>query len=374
MDIARGGRERSTAQIAEALARRGGDVTVLCQQASWSAGGVQVRALGRRGLGRVSRLKNFVADVQSQMRLGQYDIVHAMLPVPGANVYQPRGGTVPGQRGACLRRRDPVGRALAAAAEPLNLRRRRMGRLEREVVADRRVLCLPGSRMVAAELQWYYGRTEGVRVVYNAVDVPDCDLPRRTEWRRARREELGVDEEATVFLTVATNFELKGVAEAIVAFARWYDSTGRRRPARLVAVGRQMPESYQQVAGMRSVGEEVIFIGPTEEVFQWYAAADGVVLLSWYDPCSRVVLEALRWGIPSITTTYNGAAELLAGGAGAVVESPRDTAAVAAAMDRLADPRRRAEMAAACRRVAGAASLDRHVDELLDAYAAAVRK
>ena len=112
----------------------------------------------------------------------------------------------------------------------------------------------------------------------------------------------------------------------------------------------------------------MVFVGPTDEIHQWYAAADACVLLSWYDPCSRVVLEATRWGIPSITTVYNGASEILADGAGIIVGSPKDRRAVAAAMEELADPHRRAMRARACLDVAERLSMDRHVEELLKIY------
>ncbi|KPK85701.1 MAG: hypothetical protein AMJ81_03065 [Phycisphaerae bacterium SM23_33] len=369
MDPGLGGRETSTGQIACELARRGHQVTVLCQKGSWRAPGAAVRCLRSGGLLRVVRLKRFVAAVQQEIDGGAYDVIHSMLPVPGADVYQPRGGTVPAQQAASLRRRRGLGRLGRQLLESLNLCRQHTAELERQVVADSRTLCLAVSEMVALEFDRYYGRAEGVRVIYNAVDVPDPDLPQRVQWRRQRRQELGVGEEALVFLTVAANFELKGVAETITAFARWCHSHGRRMDARLVIVGREMPEGYMARAGMHSVGSDVVFIPPTPEIFQWYAAADAVVLLSWYDPCSRVVLEATRWGIPSITTVYNGAAEVLGYGGGMVVESPRAVRAVAAAMDELADRRRRAVRAEACRQAAGKLSTQRHVDELLAAYA-----
>jgi len=368
MDTSRGGRETSTAQIASALVRRGHQVAILCRRGSWRGEGVEVVALGRRGLTRAGRLRNFVADVQRAIQDGRYDVVHAMLPVPGADVYQPRGGTVPAQLEASLRRRWLLGRWAVKLTEPLNRRRRAMADLERRVAADPRILCLAVSRMVAEELSRHYGRTDNVRVIFNAVDAPDPECPDRADWRQRLRFQLGVSQGDPVFLTVATNFGLKGVAEAIEAFASWYHSGNQRRNARLVVVGREEPEGYRRHAGLRDVGGQVVFVPPTPDVFPWYAAADACILLSWYDPCSRVVLEATRWGIPSITTAYNGAAEVLADGAGIIVESPRDRRAIVAAFEELTDPQRREARAEACRRVADRLSMDRHVEELLEAY------
>jgi len=364
MDPSRGGRERSTQQIAAALARRGHEVVVLCQEGASDSPGVEVCPLGARGRLRWSRLAHYVADARRAFREADYDVVHAVLPVPGADVYQPRGGTVPAQRRANQRRRPAWLRACFDLAEPANRCRRRLARLERRVMADASVVCLAVSEMVAEEFRRHYGRTRGVRVIYNGVDVPDPDGPRRERWRRERRASIGAADDAAVFLTVATNPRLKGVGEAVEALFG-----AGRTGARLVVVGDERGEARRRAEAL-GAGDRVHVFGRTDEVFPWYAAADAVVLLSWYDPCSRVVLEAVRWRLPAITTRFNGAAEVLAGGAGIVVDSPRETAAVRAAMDELADPARRAARADACRDVADGLSVDRHVDELLEVYQA----
>ena len=374
MDTARGGRETSTAQIAVELARRGHEVTILCQQGSWLGEGVEVRQLGRRGVLRCRRLANFVAEVGRAVAGSDFDVVHAMLPVPGSNVYQLRSGTVPAQRAASLRRRQWPQRALCRLTQPLNFRRRLMAELERRLVADPDVMCLAGSRMVADELRHHYGRDSNVRVIFNAVDVPDPDDLRRTQWRRELRDRMRLAPDGFVLLTVATNFELKGVREAITAFGRWVGGPGRDVDGRLIVVGRDWFESYQSWARRLGVGRRVHFVPPVDEIFRWYAAADACILLSWYDPCSRVVLEATRWAVPSITTAFNGAAEVLADGGGIVVPSPRDVRAVAAAIGELADPQKRLARSRACGRKASELSIERHVDELLAVYAEAAGK
>jgi len=363
----RGGRERSTEQIARGLAARGHEVTVLCQRGR-ECEGVAVEPLATMGLGRAAKLRSFVQAVQRRTGGGAFDVVHAMLPVPGANVYQPRGGTVPAQQEAGLRRRDPLSRALAAATEPLRKHRAAMADLERQVMGDAGTACLAVSRMVAEEFREHYNREHGVRVVYNAVDVPNWSEEQRADHRQRLRYRLEVEPETPVFITVATNFELKGVQESIAAFAEWFHRDPTRKDARLIVIGREMIEGYQRAAGLRDVGRMVQFLAPTDEVFPWYCAADACVLLSWYDPCSRVVLEAARWGLPSVTTIFNGAAEVLAGGAGIVVSSPRDKRAVAAALDELSDPARRAARRERCAALDERLGMDRHIEELLVTY------
>jgi len=369
MNPARGGRERSTAQIADNLARRGHKVSILCQESALdAAGGATVLPVGSRGSGRTAGLRCFVGDVQRETGGGRYDIVHATLPVPGANVYQPRGGTVPGRRDASRRRRPFYAGVLGALFGPLNRHRALVARLERQVVFEPSVRCLAVSQMVAEEFQRHYDRTRNVRVVYNGVDVPPINDAERARWRRMKRQELGIPPDAVVFLTAAENYALKGVMETLESFTLLL----RHRPdanARLVVAGGWNPEPILDRAGVWAIADRVHAIGHTDEIFHWYAAADAVVLLSWYDPCSRVVLEAVRWGIPAITTTFNGASEVLADGAGTVVASPRHTKEAAAAMAELMNSSARAARRQACGAIADSLSVDRHVDELLAVYA-----
>ena len=368
MEPSRGGRETSMAQIAAELAKRGHEVSVVCQYASWKAQGVHLCQLGQRGFLRIQQLRNFIADAQRMLKSRHFDIVHSSLPVPGANVYQPRGGTVPAQVASRLRRGSLIRKLTVALNEQLKLRRRVMRELERQVVEDPNVLCLAVSNLVAEEFKHYYRRHNGVVIIHNGVGAPDANCPERVHWRQQKRRELGVGPDAFVLLSVAHNFALKGVAETITAFARWYHQRGADTEARLVVVGHDKPEVYRRRADKEGVGALVVFAGPADKIFQWYAAADACILLSWYDPCSRVVLEAIRWGIPSITTAHNGAAELLADG-GIVVNSPTDTQSIVTALNSLYDREFRAERAQNCLRLADQVGIQRHVDELLKAYA-----
>jgi UDP-glucose:(heptosyl)LPS alpha-1,3-glucosyltransferase len=375
MDAAKGGRETSTAQIASALASLGQDVTILCQAGTWPDDTVKLRVVGDGKVpgrfdawGRLGRLRKFVHAVQREIRPGQYDIVHTMLPIPGANVYQPRSGTVPAQWSASMRRRKLAGKIYAAAGSPLNVCRHYQGYLERKMVADPNVLCLCVSQMVAGELGRYYRRRENVCVIYNAVDAPDPASPLRAEWRQKLRSQLGACDTTPVFLSVATNFVLKGTGETITAFAQWRRGNPGRDGYLVIVGGRRSAYRFQRQADKLGVADKVVFVPLTQDIFPWYAAADAVVLLSWYDPCSRVVLEAVRWHIPAITTAYNGAGEVLADGAGLVVDSPRNTTAVVAAMNGLADFSQRQTYVQACREIAPQLSTQRHALELLQAY------
>jgi len=235
------------------------------------------------------------------------------------------------------------------------------------VAEDPKAICLCVSEMIAKEYDTHYHRRDGVRVIYNSVDVPANDGVDRAVWRRQKRAKLSVGPDDLVLLCVAQNFPLKGVAEAIKAFARWYHSRPTHSGACLVVVGRDVSRHYLRLVREAGMAERVVFPGASKEIFSWYAAADACVLLSWYDPCSLVVLEAARWGIPCITTAFNGATALLGAG-GVLVPSPADTEAVVAGLDKLADPQQRQEMSRICLGMADELSMERYIDQLLELY------
>ncbi len=360
MDSTRGGRERSVAEIAAELARRGHDVTVLCQEGNLDLTGVKVLPLGFAGL---SQPAKFAETVREFTQREKYDIVHATLPIPSANVYQPRGGTIPGQLEAKAKRLRPLGRIIRRTALPLNPKRRCELKMEKQIVADKSVMCLGVSQMVVEEFANHYGRRENVRLVYNGVEIPQVDEATRQTWRTQWRQKWYVGEKDIVFLAVAHNFALKGIDAAIKALVDFSSSE-----ARLVIVGGGKTNRYLRLAGRCGVGERVVFEQVVENIFELYSAADAVVLLSWQDACSRVILEALRWSVPSLTTRFNGAAELLARGAGVVVDSPQDKTGIVAGMKKLSDTKKRMDMTDACRKTSDFASNTRQVDELEKIY------
>ncbi len=364
LDPVRGGRERSTVEVARLLVARGCAVDVVCMEGRPVGDGVELVALGRAGMGRAMALRRFVAAARKHTADG-YDVVHAMTPLPGATVYQLRGGTVPGVREAHIQPLRGLRRFVRTLTWPANQLRARQRRLERQVMRDHATMCLPVSQLVADEIARFYGRTENVHVVFNGVTPPMMDRPTRRRWRAAVRREWGIGEESLVFVCPAMNFSLKGVGPTIEAFARF--ATGAR-DARLVVLGRDDPQPYRQLAESLDVAPRVQLRGPVDDIWPVYAAADAAVLLSWYDPCSRVVLEATSFGLPCVTTRLNGASEALADGAGLVVARPDEVGAVADALAALADPARRGRCIAACHATAPRLTMARHVDELLAVY------
>lgn len=346
---ARGGRERSTSEIAALLIERGLAVEIVCLSGRSDQPGLTVRTLPA-GPGRALRAARFIRAAGAVA--GEYDIAHAMLPVPGADLYQIRSGTLPGMRAGYIRQRGPLGRL----TWPANSLRGVLTRAERKVVSDRGCWCVPNSQMVAGELAAHFGRGERVRVIFNGVTVPEIDPAQRAAWRAELRGRWGVADDAFVLVLVTMDFGRKGGPELLRAWRQYRQGPGRADD-RLVLVG-NVPRGCEGVIAMK----------PTAPIWPIYAAADASAVPSWYDACSRVVLESVATGTPCVTTRYNGAAEALAGGAGVVIDDPAERDALAGAIAELADPAGRTRRVAACAAEAPRLSMSRHVDELLELY------
>ncbi len=387
VDPQRGGAETSTLQMARHLAALGLDVSVVCSATSPASSEPQASADVRPGGGpraarlsmrqipcgdgsRVARTVRFVSAADQFCRLEGFDIVHAVTPCLSASVYQPRGGTyVETVARSVARARTPVGRLIKRIARRFNRRQRLLLLLERELLTGQ------DPPMVAAVSDYVRRQVESaflrfprerIRVVFNGVEIAPLPSDQAAAERAALRKELGVAQGRPLVLFVAHNFKLKGLGELIRAGAT---PAGRQVDWLLVVAGRDDPRSHARLARRLGVGQRVKFVGTKYPVEALYAAAGVLAHPTWYDPCSRVVLEALACGLPVVTTRWNGAAEVMqAGRHGEVIDTPADAPALAAAIARCFD----LELACACR--AGApmmrerVSMARHARELKMVY------
>jgi UDP-glucose:(heptosyl)LPS alpha-1,3-glucosyltransferase len=172
--------------------------------------------------------------------------------------------------------------------------------------------------------------------------------------------------DARLILFVAHNFRLKGLRELLRAAALLHTT---QPPWLMAVVGRDKPESYRHLARQLGLADRVRFLGAQPDLRPWYAAADVLAHPTWYDPCSRVVLEALASGLPVVTTRWNGAAETLEQGRhGEIIDTPADSAGLAAAIARALDPAVRSACLADAPRLRDYVSIDRHARELLALY------
>jgi UDP-glucose:(heptosyl)LPS alpha-1,3-glucosyltransferase len=347
-DTSRGGAERYTVELADAMARRGHSITLLSgvrrlkRLSVTDGGGWSKVGIPMNGLTRSAKYECFSRGVESWLAGHPQDLTHAMLPMRQCDIYHPHAGlAVDALRG------KPV-------QTLLNPRRRLFARIERDLLTGPHppvVLCL--SDMVRREfLQTYPAYApDRLKLLFNAVDLERFQPP------PARATPPPAEA-----LLVAQSFKLKGVATAIRALAEAPGVT-------LTVVGRDHPGPYLALAGKLGVAGRVRFEGAQTDVRPFYQRATFLVLPTRRDSCSLVVLEALACGLPVISTRFNGACEIMRDGThGRILDEADDAAALAAAMRRLCDPATVAHMQAACVALRPELSQESHLDTLAGIY------
>ncbi len=366
----RGGAETSTAQFIQHLLDQGLDVDLYTRSRIDSNEHFTVHSINTGNVPRALKTIRFSRRVDQLLSNHRYDIVHAITPCLSADIYQPRGGTLPEsiERNLAIRNTEAAKR-LKKLANWLNLKQQTMIKLERELICRKpSPIVIAISDYVRAQLDRHYGTDkECIRRIFNGVDFHPCSEQRRLQERRTIREMYGIAEDQILALLVAHNFKLKGVAQWLRAL-RILAQKFRAR-FKTVIIGKANARPYRRFARSLEIEDLVMFAGCTQRISVFFSAADICVHPTYYDPCSRVVLESILHGVPVVTTRYNGAAEVIEDGVdGRVIDSPSHIQDLADAAEQLTAPGFRVALHERHDRLVERLSMKRHATEMVKLY------
>jgi len=306
-----GGAETFLRNFARCLVADGHALRVITTSAGDPMDGVEIvplrvpwtpRALGDYALARAGRKALAREDA---------DVTFSDQKCWGADVVRPGGGV---QR-AYVRQRE---KSYPTAASRLRNRLWRGVSLRERlrIYIDDKLYAPPGPKLVIANSDMtrrniercYPHMKNRIRVVYNGAD-PARFHPGLREHRGAVRAELGIPEDALVCVFVGHDWRRKGLfplIEALGILAR----KDTARPVYGVVAGRGKRAPAERWAERHGAADVLKFAG-AHDPDRYYGAADLLVLPSFFDPCANVTIEALACGLPAITSTHNGAFEML---------------------------------------------------------------
>ncbi len=365
-----GGAEKSTAQIAQELARRGHEVCVIAGRASSGdhAGPVRLIECDLGWSRGVIKLRRFARRARQELDRGRFDVTLSLtLSVPAA-VVQPRAGVLRELHERIVAsRRTLVGRSLKRALLALHPKQRLQLAIEHDTLRDpsvRRVIAI--SRYMAQQLQRHHHvEPRRIELIPNASEMPEVSPEQRRLWRGSLRSAWHLGDRTVAYLFAALDPRRKGVGALLTAADQL-----RRRGCDFVILLAGSGMGYPEVRRVADLGlrDHVRFIGATRRMPPLYAASDVCVLPTHYDPASKVVIEALMMGLPAISTVFNGASDFItppdAPVRGRVLTDPSDAHALAQAMLELADPLERQRCSVADPALRAELSMARHVDAL----------
>lgn len=168
------------------------------------------------------------------------------------------------------------------------------------------------------------------------VDTTVYDLARKAEWRKSIHEGYGLSDEDFVFGFAGRISRDKGCAELFEAFFKVSESNSR---AKLFIVG-----PYEENCGIDSEliakakdCDKVIFTGRIDnaEMKKYYSSMDVLVHPTYREGFGMVIQEAGALAVPTITTKIPGASEVMEDGVSCLLVEPKNTSALAEAMEQI---------------------------------------
>lgn len=355
-----GGAERFVANAVQALRAEGASLTVVTRQ--WESGGEGESLICNPPyLGSLWRDWGFARCVCDMLQKHSFDLVQSHERIACCDVF--RAGDGVHREWLAQRRRvlGPLGKLRLA----LNPYHRYVLAAEKNLFSSPRlkaVICI--SRMVKDDIRRHYDVPEDkLHLIYNGVDTSAFHPSLAAKHRENTRAAFGIPLDAPLFLFVGSGFERKGLAVALKAM------TELPEEAHLLVVGKdkQMKKFMRQAANPGIAGR-IHFAGGQKDVKPFYGAADALVFPTLYEPFGNVALEAFACGLPVITSTSSGAAELIREGENGFTCDPLDQRQLSAAMKKLLSPDLRRKAALAARATVEPFSLEKMSLTLLSLY------
>ncbi len=183
-----------------------------------------------------------------------------------------------------------------------------------------------------------------IHVVYNAINPDLCYAVPAGDARR----ELNIREGVPVVSVIGRLSGEKGQANFLRAFAL----VAQARPdakALIVGEGLDGPPLKQLARDLR-LDSRVVFTGYQRDVRKFYEASSVLVVPSKSEGVPNVVLEAMVFGVPIVSTRVGGIPEVIEDGHDALLVPSQDPARLADAIVKvLADPQAASRLARAAR-------------------------
>ncbi|HET9651136.1 MAG TPA: glycosyltransferase family 4 protein [Usitatibacter sp.] len=359
-----GGAERFVQTAIRALRGRGASLTIVTRH--WPDNDGSAIVLDPFHVGSLWRDWSFARAVCRELARRRFDLVQSHERIACCDVYRAGDGV----HAQWLHERARVQSPWKRWATRVSPHHRYVLAAERALFTSprvRAVIC--NSEMVRGEIAARFGApADRLVLIRNAVDSGTYHPGLRTEMRGAVRQQLGIPATAQVVVHVGSGFERKGVRAFLDALAR-----AGSKPWGIVVGRDKRADAYAAHASRRGIADRVRFIGAASDVRPYYAAADAFLLASLYDPQPNAALEAMACGLPVITSSKCGAAELLRHGESGFVRDALDVAGMASDLDAL-DAATAERMGARAREAVAAHTPENMASEYLALYERLLRR
>jgi UDP-glucose:(heptosyl)LPS alpha-1,3-glucosyltransferase len=280
--------------------------------------------------------------------------------------FQPHGGTTLASRQQnSMVYRSKIARLWKRILQGFSVKQALFRWIESQQYRQKNTIYLALSQMVKRDMQRFYEIPESsIRVIYNGVDTQKFDPSQKNHYREALEKKYPQFQQKVLFLFVAHNFKLKGLAPLLEAFA---EANLPPEAYHLIVLGRGKAKHFERFAKRTSLS--VSFLSEDPQPHPYFCGADVFVHPTFYDPCSLVLLEAMAAGLPCLTSQWNGAGELLVHGeSGFILEDPWNIRGFAGYLKQLMQASIREDFGKKARLIARAYPWERSFQEILEVF------
>ena len=165
-------------------------------------------------------------------------------------------------------------------------------------------------------------------IIRHGVDVQAFSVSRRLAERATARKQFNISTEDFALLLIGNDWRTKGLGALLQSL-----SLIRELPWKLLVVGRDVRDPYDKMISDYGIANRVIFLPPSRNVMQFYAAADAYVGPSLEDAYGLPIIEAMACGLPVIASSRAGAHEIITDGSdGIILRDPQNAKELVAAL------------------------------------------
>jgi len=161
--------------------------------------------------------------------------------------------------------------------------------------------------------------------------IPPERLSHETgQWEReTARKQLGIEADQLALVLVGTLCRRKNQQDLIEAFMKLPEAIQNRLKVFIVGAEGEPEYAKKLKASLNQLPEEtrnkVVFTGPVNGASQYFSAGDLFFCTSLIESAPRVIIEAMAFGLPIVTTPVFGIPEIVRENINAVFYNPGDT-------------------------------------------------
>lgn len=300
----KGGLERYTQKIAEAFQNKGCEVTFLSASKSYMPS--------------FYKLLEFDQKVLAELKKKPFDVVFGM----ERNSFQTHYRAGSGVHAAYLQRRSLIDSRFKRLSFRFNPLHRTILALEKKGFESRALKKIfTNSQMVKKEILSHYDVDESkIEVIYNGAPF--------YEWQNHFNQSFENERKTYEFLFIGNDYRRKGLLFLLNGFKLL-----NLKDIHLSIVGYEKNRIFfENLVKKLNLEEKVTFYGPQKDLIAFYQKADCLCIPSLYDPAANVTMEALSMGLFVVSSSTNGASEILNPQTGQIIEDLQNPESIKAAL------------------------------------------